>query len=188
MPDTQLRIGMIGVTGRGGLWRRWHQPQGRSVIVAGADVNPHHLEAFRLEHGRGPFITTDYRDLLARPDVDATAVASPDDCHEEHAVIGTQGRIENSEPEMKVWVKTRKSNSWRDLADRTYDIKSAEGGHGGADPVICRDFVEMCLDGVEPLAPPLAGRMSVAAGVRAAHTLRHGGLPVDMPPLPEDIR
>jgi predicted dehydrogenase len=380
MMQTQLRIGMIGVSGRGGLWRHWHQPAGRSVIAGGADVSAEALEQFRTEHGGQPFVTNDYRELLARPDMDAIAVTTPDFCHEEHAVaalqagkhvfcekpiaitiegcdhilqswrasgrrlmvgfnmrymnifrvmkeivesgaigemkavwvrhfvgfgsdfyyhdwhatrangtslllqkgshdidmihwitgaytkrtaafgsldffggdrsndltcptcpdrdtctevsrntrrdqcvfrqqvdvednqvmimeleggikasylqchftpdyhrnytfIGTQGRIENSEPEMKVWLKTRKSRTWRDLADRTYDIKPAEGGHGGADPVICRDFVEMVLDGKEPLAPPLAGRMSVAAGVCAAHSLRNGGVPVDVPPV-----
>ena len=100
------------------------------------------------------------------------------DYQRNYTFIGTEGRIENSEPEMKVWVKTRGSRSWRDLADRTYDIKPARGGHGGADPVICRDFVEMCLDGKEPLAPPLAGRMSVAAGVlrgELAAERRHAG-------------
>jgi len=91
-------------------------------------------------------------------------------------------------PEMKVWVKTRRSNTYRELADRTYEVKPARGGHGGADPVICKDFVEMCLDGVEPLATPVAGRMSVAAGVSAAYSLRHGGVPIDVPPLPEGLR
>ncbi len=381
MSITQLRIGMIGVHGRGGLWRHWHDPAGRSVVVAGADIVPEYLAAFRREQGDHPFVTEDYRELVARPDVDAIAVTSPDYCHEEQAVaaleagkhvflekpmtitiegcdrvlrawkksgarlmigfnmrymsifrvmkeivdsgaigeikavwvrhfvgfggdfyyrdwhatranatslllqkgshdidmihwitghytrrtaafgsldffggdrpndltcpvcpdreictevshtqriqcafrqevdvednqmmlmeleggikasylqchftpdyhrnytfIGTEGRIENSEPEMKVWVKTRKSHSWRDLADRTYDIKPAEGTHSGADPVICKDFVAMCLDGIEPLAPPLAGRMSVAAGVCAARSLRNGGVPVDVPAVDE---
>jgi predicted dehydrogenase len=380
MTQTQLRIGMIGVSGRGGLWRHWHEPWGRSVVVAGADVNPDCLDAFRTENGMSPFVTPDYRELLTRPDIDAIAVTSPDYCHEEQAVaaleagkhvfcekplaitiegcdrilqawrsagtrlmvgfnmrymnifrvmkeivdsgaigeikavwvrhfvgfgsdfyyhdwhatranatslllqkgshdldmihwitgryttrtaafgsldffggdrpndltcpacpdrdtctevshsrrvqccfrqevdvednqvmimeleggvkasylqchftpdyhrnytfIGTEGRIENSEPEMKVWLKTRKSNTWRDLADRTYDVKLAEGTHGGADPVICKDFVDMCLDGKEPIATPLAGRMSVAAGVCAAQSLRNGGVPVDVPCLP----
>ena len=380
MSLTQLRIGMIGINGRGGLWRHWHDPQGRSVVVGAADIVPEYLDAFRAEQGQNPFTTLDYRELIARPDVDAIAVTSPDYCHEEHAVaalaagkhvfcekpmtitiegcdrvldawrqagtrlmvgfnmrymnifrvmkeiiesgaigeiraawvrhfvgmgsdfyyhdwhatrqnatslllqkgshdldmihwltgrytrrtaafgsldffggnkpndltcpvcpdretctevsrsrriqccfrqevdvednqvmimeleggikasylqchftpdyhrnytiIGTEGRVENSEPEMKVWVKTRVSNSWRDLADRAYDVKPARGGHGGADPVICRDFVEMCLDGKEPLATPLAGRMSVAAGVCAAHSLCNGGAPVDVPPPP----
>jgi hypothetical protein len=106
------------------------------------------------------------------------------DYQRNYTFIGTEGRIENSEPEMKVWLKTRRSNGWRDLADRTYQIKPAEGGHGGADPIICKDFVDMCLDGKEPVATPVAGRMSVAAGVCAATSLRNGGAPVDVPPLP----
>jgi predicted dehydrogenase len=378
---TQLRIGMIGVAGRGGLWRHWHQPEGRSVVMGGADVNEAFLAEFADRHGGKPFTTSDYQELLARDDVDAIAVASPDFCHEEQAIaaleagkhvfcekplaitiegcdrildtwqrsgkrlmvgfnmrymsmfrtvkeivdsgvigeikavwvrhfvgfggpfyyhdwhgtrenttslllqkgshdidvvhwitgrytrrtsafgsldyfggdkpntltcpecderescveaitegrlnqcafrqeidvednqvmimeleggikaaylqchftpdyhrnytfIGTEGRVENSEPEMKVWLKTRRSNTWRELADRTYEVKPAKGGHGGADPVICKDFVDMCLDGKEPLATPLAGRMSVAAGVCAAQSLRQGGVPVDIPALP----
>ena len=73
---------------------------------------------------------------------------------------------------MKVWNKTRRSNTWGRLADRTYDVKRAIGGYGCADPVICKDFVDMVLDGKEPLATPLAGRMSVAAGVCMAQSLR----------------
>jgi len=378
----QLRIGMIGVGGRGGLWHHWHQPKGgRSVVVAGADVRADALERFAHHNGCQPFTTLDYQELLARDDVDAVAVCSPDFCHEEHALaalkagkhlflekpmaittegcdrileahrasgkrfmigfnmrymsifrvmkevidsgiigevkavwvrhfvgyggdfyyhdwhairknttslllqkgshdldmihwltgcytkraaafgsldffggnrpndltcdvcpevrtcteaqpesprrqcafrqevdvednqvmimeleggikasylqchftpdyhrnyvlIGTEGRVENSEPEMRVWVKTRRSNSYRELADRTYDIKPSAGGHGGADPVICQDFLDMVIDGKEPVATPLAGRMSVAAGCAGAHSLRNGGVPVDVPPPP----
>jgi predicted dehydrogenase len=107
------------------------------------------------------------------------------DYHRNYTVIGTEGRLENSEPEMKIWVKTRLSNSCREISDRTYDIKPATGTHGGADPVICKDFVDMCLDGKDPVAPPLAGRMSVAAGVCAARSIRSGGMPIDVP-LPPD--
>jgi predicted dehydrogenase len=107
------------------------------------------------------------------------------DYHRNYTFIGTEGRVENSEPDMKVWVKTRRSNTWRELADRTYEVKRAVGGHGGADPVICKDFVDVVLDDAEPIATPLAGRMSVAAGVCAAQSLRSGGMPVDVPPPPE---
>ncbi len=103
------------------------------------------------------------------------------DYHRNYTFIGTQGRVENSEPEMKVWVKTRRSNSYRELADRTYDVKPAAGGHGGADPVICEDFLDMVIDGKEPIATPLAGRMSVAAGCAGAESMRSGGVPVDIP-------
>jgi len=42
---SQIRIGLIGVTGRGGIARHWHQPEGRSVVVAGADISPGDTEA-----------------------------------------------------------------------------------------------------------------------------------------------
>lgn len=381
-----LRIGMVAVGGRGGLWRHWHHPDtGRSVVVAGADISREALEKFERDAGSQPFVTTDYREMLARDDIDAVAVCSPDYCHEEHAVaaleagkhlflekpmaittegcdrvlrawqrsgkrmmvgfnmrymsifrvvkeivdsgvigeikavwvrhfvgyggdfyyhdwhasrrnttslllqkgshdidmihwisgsytervagfggldyfggdraddlscdacpdaalcieaqpdssrrqcafrrevdvednqvlsmqlangikaaylqchftpdyhrnyvfIGTEGRVENSEPDMKVWVKTRRSNSYRELADREYSIKPSAGGHGGADPVICRDFIDMVIDGKEPVATPVAGRMSVAAGCAGASSIRNGGQPVAVPPLPEDLR
>jgi predicted dehydrogenase len=104
------------------------------------------------------------------------------DYHRNYVFIGTEGSIENSEPEMKVWVKTRRSNTYRELADRTYDVRPVRGGHGGADPVICEDFLDMVLDGKEPIATPMAGRMSVAAGVCGAESMRSGGAVVDVPP------
>jgi len=107
------------------------------------------------------------------------------DYHRNYVIIGTEGRIENSEPEMKVWIKTRRSNTYRELADREYRVKPARGSHGGADPVICEDFLDMVIDGKEPVATPLAGRMSVAAGCAAADSLRSGGTPQDVPPPPD---
>ncbi len=375
-------MGMIGNGMRGGLARTWHQPQGRSIVVATADLNPDALAKFREGVNPDAFTTADYREVIARDDLDAVAVTSPDFCHEEHAIaaleagkhvfcekpmaittegcdhilkawqesgkrlmigfnmrymnmfrtmkeiaesgvlgemkavwvrhfvgqggdfyyhdwhatrangtslllqkgshdidmihwiagaytkrvsafggldhfggdmpndltcpecdrrdtclevqpsdcrrqqccfrrevdvednnvmimeleggikasylqchftpdyhrnyvfIGTQGRMENSMPEMTVRVQTRRSGTWRDYADRTYEIKKVEGSHAGADPVICRDFVDMVLDGKEPVAPPLAGRMSVATGCAGAESMRNGGRPVDVPPAP----
>ncbi|MHB8996980.1 MAG: Gfo/Idh/MocA family protein [Armatimonadota bacterium] len=98
------------------------------------------------------------------------------DYHRNYTIIGTEGRLENTEPEGKVIVKMRRSNSWKELADRTYDIRPAMGGHGGADPVITEDFLDMVLDGKEPLATPVAGRMSVAAGCAGADSMRSGGM------------
>ena len=385
MTDTQLRMGVIGFGGRGGMVKTWHRPEGRAVVVAAADTNPDHLAKFKSEINADGFVTADYRELLDREDVDAVAVTSPDFCHAEHATaaleagkhtfcekplavtvdgcdrilrawrqsgsrlmvgfnmrymnifrtmkeiaesgvlgeiravwvrhfvgsggnfyyhdwhatranatslllqkgshdidmihwitgrytervsafggldyfggdmpddltcpecdrrrtcpevqppenrrqqccfrrevdiednnvmimqleggikasylqchftpdyhrnytfIGTHGRMENSEPEMKVWVKTRRSGTWRDCADRTYEIKKSHGTHGGADPVICDDFLEMVLEGKEPVATPEAGRMSVAAGCAGADSMRNHGAPVDVPPMPADL-
>ena len=102
------------------------------------------------------------------------------DYHRNYTFIGTEGRLENFEPEMRVTVKTRKSGTARELADRDYIIKPATGTHDGADPVICRDFVEMILDNKEPIATPLAGRMSVAVGCAGAESMRNGGKVIEI--------
>jgi predicted dehydrogenase len=105
------------------------------------------------------------------------------DYHRNFTFIGTEGRVENSEPDGQVWVKTRRSGTWREYADRIYNVEKAVGGHGGADPNICNDFLDMVLEGKEPLATPVAGRMSVAVGCAAAESLRNGSIPINIPPI-----
>lgn len=384
---TQLRIGVIGVTGRGGIAQHWHRPEGRAVVTAGADVSQEALEFFKRNVNRDAFVTLDYHELLARADIDAVAVTSPDFTHEEYVCaafgagkhvfcekpmaittegcdcmlrawktsgkqfmigfnmrymnifrvmkdivdsgvigevkvvwvrhfvahggewyyhdwhgaarnstglllqkashdidmihwitghygrrvigfgsldyyggnkpddlvcnecaeqdtcaeyqytgsakanrmnqcvfrreidvednstilfeldngikatymqchytpdycrnytfIGTEGRVENLDDGSQVIVKLRnRSKRWKNLADHSYHVKPATGGHGGADPLIADDFLDMVLEGKEPLATPLAGRMSVAVGVAGTHSIRHGNAPVDIAPPP----
>ena len=381
----QVRIGMIGVAGRGGLANHWHQPNGKSIVVAGADLHENLLADFRKKYGESIFTTKDYRRLLDRKDIDAIAVTTPDFCHEEQAVaalqagkhvfcekplsittegcdrilktwrssgkrlmvgfcmrymnifrtmkeivdagtigeikavwvrhfvghggrwyfhdwhanrkkstglllqkashdidmihwisgqytrkvaafgsmdfyggnkpndrecptcpekatcaeyqewpyhqyccfrkevdvednsvvmmelengikavytqchftpdyfrnytfIGTEGRIENMDDTSKVILKTRSlSKKWKNLADRTYDVKTASGGHGGSDPLICADFVDMVLTGKKPTADAVAGRMSVAVGCAATKSLRSGGKVIAIKPLPAGV-
>lgn len=388
----QVRIGLIGATGRGFLSKYWHDPLGRSVVVAAADVSDTALASFRDNINADALLTHDYRELLDRPDIDAIAVASPDWTHEQyvcdafsagkhvftekpmaittegcdrmlrawlnsgkqfmvgfnmrymnifrvmkdavdagmigevkvvwvrhfvghgsewyyhdwhanskhstglllqkashdidmihwisgryaqkvaasggldyyggdkpndlrcpacsekdtcveynslensprankldmcvfrqevdvedssmvmmeleggiHAAymqchytpdywrnytfIGTEGRIENLDDSRQVVVRLRdRSKRWRNLAHHRLDVKEASGTHGGADPIVCKDFVDMILTGQKPISTPLAGRMSVAAGCAATWSLRNGWMPVDVAPLPEDIR
>lgn len=378
----EVRIGIIGVSGRGGIANHWHQPNGKSTIVAGADINEKSLLDFKNKMGELVFVSTDYRKLLERNDVDAVAVTSPDFCHEEHAIaaleagkhvfcekplaitvkgcdrilktwkksgkhlmvgfnmrymnifrtmkaivdsgaigkikavwvrhfvgyggecyyhdwhanrknttslllqkashdfdmihwisghytkrvtafggldfyggnkpnklecpkcprkdtcteyqewpyhqycvfrkevnvednsvvimemdngikatyaqchfapdyfrnytfIGTEGRVENLDDHSKVIILTRnKSKKCENLANRTYNVKPAKGSHGGADPVICRDFIDMIITGKKPVATPVAGRMSVAVGCAATESIRSGGKVVNVASLP----
>jgi len=106
------------------------------------------------------------------------------DYHRNYTFIGTEGRLENSEPEGWVKVWTRRSGTARSLADRTYHLKEEKGEHGGSDPRIAEGFVRYVLDDEPPAASPLDGRMSVAAGCAAAESLRAGGEPRDVPPPP----
>jgi predicted dehydrogenase len=113
---------------------------------------------------------------------------APDYCRN-YTLIGTEGRIENLDDNSKVIVRLRdRSNQWKNLAHSDLTVKPATGGHGGADPQICRDFIDMILEGKRPLATPLAGRMSVATGCAATWSLRNNWTPVDIPALPKDLR
>lgn len=83
--DTVLGIGVIGAGGRGWLSKFAHDPAIGSRIVAACDTDPAPLAKYREAYGDGLFVTDDYRALLARPEVDAVFVTSPDFLHEEHA-------------------------------------------------------------------------------------------------------
>ena len=113
---------------------------------------------------------------------------APDYCRN-YTIIGTEGRLENLDDGSKVIVRMRdQSNRWKNLSNYDLAVKPASGGHGGADPQICKDFIDMLLEGRRPLATPLAGRMSVAVGCAATWSIRNRWQPVDVPPVPEDIR
>lgn len=88
-----LRIGLIGAAGRAILARHWHRAHtGESLVVAAADINPRALDEFRGWAGADAFTTSDYRELLARPDLDAVGVFTPDPLHEEHALAVLRAR------------------------------------------------------------------------------------------------
>jgi len=378
----QIRIGVIGIQGRGLLAVNWHQPAGQSVVVAGVDVNESAHAEFKKRFGDSAFVSTDYRRMVERSDIDAVAVTSPDYCHEEHAVaaleagkhvfcekpmaitvegcdrmldaarrsgkrlmvgfnmrymnifrvmkdavdsgrigeikavwvrhfvgyggdwyyhdwhasrrnttslllqkashdldmihwitgrytkrvaafgsldfyggdkpndlecpnclekdtcteyqawphhqscvfrkevdvednsvvileleggikatytqchftpdyfrnyvfIGTEGRLENLDDGSKVMLMTRnRSKKWKNLGNHHIDVKPAAGSHGGADPLVAKDFIDMILTGKEPVSTTLAGRMSVATGCAAAASMRSGGKVVEVAARP----
>ena len=113
---------------------------------------------------------------------------TPDYCRN-YTFIGTEGRVENLDDHSAVIVKTRgRSKRWANLSDQTHKVKPATGTHGGADPIVCRDFLDMIQKGVKPLATPLAGRMSVAAGCAATESIRNDNRMIEIPPVPDDLR
>lgn len=84
--NSDLQIGVIGCGGRGRLARHAHKPGKGSRLVAGCDIRPEALKEFREFCGPDAFVCRDYRELLARPDLDAVFVTTPDYWHEEHAL------------------------------------------------------------------------------------------------------
>ncbi len=86
----ELRIGVIGAGGRGNLARHAHKPEQGVRVVAGADLDPAALEKCKEWYGPEFFGTKDYCQVLARPDIEAVFVTTPDFLHEEHAVAALE--------------------------------------------------------------------------------------------------
>ena len=155
--------------------------------VEGDRVNAMDLCVFRTE------IDVEDHSMIMM-ELDGGIQASYTQCHftpdywRNYTFIGTEGRVENLDDTSKVVVRLRdRSNRWKNLGDRVIDVKPARGGHGGADPLVCGDFVEMLRTGKKPIATPLAGRMSVAVGCSATASLRNGSGMLDIPPIPSDL-
>ena len=87
---TQLKIGVIGVCGRGGEIARLWEENENSTIVAGMDPSDTALENFRKNINAQVKCTKDLDEFLNIKEIDAVAVASPDYTHEEYAVKAFQ--------------------------------------------------------------------------------------------------
>lgn len=87
-----LKIGVIGTGGRGGVARHAHKPDEGSRIVACCDTVDAHLEKGRENYGGDIYTTNDYRELLQQ-DLDAVFVTTPDFLHEEHALAALDAGV-----------------------------------------------------------------------------------------------
>ena len=121
------------------------------------DVEDNHVLIMELEGG----IKAAYQECHFTPDY-----------HRDHIVIGTKGKVWNSEDYTKVWVRMRRAYG---LADREYQIHPPEGSHGGGDVRLCRDFLAAVREHRPMRNDPLSARMAVAAGVAGHESLRNGG-------------
>lgn len=100
-----------------------------------------------------------------------------------YLAIGTKGMAELSDNTISV--KTQKANKTKARADSlfataTYEIGPTTGGHGGADPKLCKAFLDLVLDGKKAVTTPEAGRMTVAVGCAATYSIRNGNVPIDI--------
>jgi len=104
-----------------------------------------------------------------------------------YLLMGTLGKAELSGN--TITVTTQKANKTKAraksrFATATYEVGSDPGGHGGADPRVTKAFLDLVLDGLEPVATPEAGRMCVAVGCAGTYSIRNGSVPMDIAPCP----
>jgi len=99
-----LRIGVIGASGRGKLARLAHRPGEGARVVACCDTATRALELARGWYGEDILTTGDYRELL-KERLDAVFVTTPDFLHEEHGVAALEaGRAVYLEKPMAITV------------------------------------------------------------------------------------
>jgi len=156
--------------------------------------DPEHNWPPAAQRGLAPVL--DVEDLsMANLALDNGVFLTYQQCHftpdywRNYTVIGTHGRLENFGDSpggvVKVWNARR--SDYRADADLEVPIPEAEGSHGGADPRLVAEFVRFVRDGGTTLTSPVAAREAVAAGCAATDSLRHGSMPVDVPPLDPDL-
>jgi len=80
-PSDKIRIATIGFGGMGSGDTRYALNVPGVELVAVCDVYDGRLARARELHGNGISITRDYREILARKDIDAVIVATPDHWH-----------------------------------------------------------------------------------------------------------
>ncbi len=139
----------------------------------------------------------DVEDLsLVLMELDNGVFASYEQCHytpdawRNYTIIGTEGRIENfgdfgGECVIRLW--NTRDDRYRREGDEEFVIEPDESGHGGADAEVVAEFLRYVRDGGTTRTSPVAGRMVVAAGVKATESLRDGAAPKDVPPLAPDL-
>jgi predicted dehydrogenase len=115
---------------------------------------------------------------------------TPDSCRN-YTVIGREGRLENigDSPTSPIFVWNRRADTYRMIGDEVhYGDPVAGGSHGGADPLIVHEFLQYVRgENKTTTATPEAARMAVATGCMATQSLRNGGQPYDVPPLPAQL-
>ena len=109
------------------------------------------------------------------------------DAERNYTFIGTRGRIENigdfGKCEIHVWT----TRGPRETPDIIYKLKPVEGSHGGADPVTVQSFLDFVRYDNRPNTIPIAAPNAVATGVLGHYSMRHGCIPQEIPPIPEEL-
>lgn len=81
-----IRIGVLGAERRGRIAQLAHNPEDGVFLTAACNLDLEKVAYMKEEFGPDFFLTTDYREVVNSPNVDAVFVCTPDFLHEEHAL------------------------------------------------------------------------------------------------------
>lgn len=95
----ELRIGVIGASGRGSIAFYAHVPAEGSRLVAAAEPYPEPKERFKKKFAEKfpndemPVIYDDYKEMIEKADLDGVVITSPDFLHEEQCVFALEHKV-----------------------------------------------------------------------------------------------
>src|SRR5258708_6760158 len=92
----QVRIGLIGAGRIARVHANAYQTVAGGKLVACTDVVQESAEA--MAHDFGLVVTADYQELLARKDVDAVIIATPNGVHPEQMIAAAQAGQQGFSP------------------------------------------------------------------------------------------
>lgn len=87
---TPINFAVLGPHNRGGISLHAHRPEEGLHLIALCASHLEGLDRYRDRCGAGLIMTTDYREIMANPKVDAVFVCTPDYLHAEHAVAALE--------------------------------------------------------------------------------------------------
>ena len=85
-PNDTIQVALIGAGGMGTADANTAISVPGVKLVAACDLYDGRLDAARKNYGKDIFTTRDYKEILARKDIDAVIVATPDHWHKDISV------------------------------------------------------------------------------------------------------
>ena len=135
--DKEIGVGVIGLGMGANMLSVNEDATSRMEVRALCDSDPARLERLGNQHGIS-HITADYRELVARPDIDMVGIYSPDHLHMEHIeaaaaagkhIICTKPMVVSLEQARRV-VQLVRANGVKFLVGADQPLRAAV--HGGA--------------------------------------------------------
>lgn len=85
----EIKLAIVGAR-RGRIGLLAHEPEKGRRVVAVCALEKKYQDAYLEKCGKDLFWTSDYRDILNNPEIDAVFVCTPDYLHEEHAIAALE--------------------------------------------------------------------------------------------------